>query len=235
MQFNGIGREHGPEAHQITHCMHDHSLDKKGMGGAGLQSGGAGVPEAAQPPAEGQLSLSAWLERTWGTGKRILRGIWNGSEAGTLGDAGTQTGSVQAGTAEEGAKLQVQKGMPEAASHTAQVAAASAAVTPANAIPSNPYFAPVESGRARETMWHKLKVRCRDVTGQLARHLPGKFFDAQARNSFQPKQEQRKEDLRKHSKYREDTLEIDCVLTDDSYLLDSYDRKGEYSKLSAKK
>ncbi len=81
-----------------------------------------------------------------------------------------------------------------------------------------------------------MKVRFKDITGQLAGHLPKKFSGfLQTRNSFQARQQKPKQDLRKHSKYREDKVEIDCVLTDDSYLLDSYDRKGEYSKLSTKK
>ena len=41
--------------------------------------------------------------------------------------------------------------------------------------------------------------------------------------------------MRRRSKYRQDELEIDCVLTDESYLLDSYDRKGEYSQLTTSK
>ena len=80
-----------------------------------------------------------------------------------------------------------------------------------------------------------MRVRLKGTAGQLAGHLPGNFFNAQTNNSFQAGKERSREDLRKHSKFRKDELEIDCILTDDSYLLDSYDRKGEYSKLSTKK
>ena len=110
-------------------------------------------------------------------------------------------------------------------------------MAPPQGMQENPYFSAVENiGGRQETLWRKMKVRFKDITGQLAGHLPKKFSGfLQTRNSFQARQQKPKQDLRKHSKYREDKVEIDCVLTDDSYLLDSYDRKGEYSKLSTKK
>lgn len=93
---------------------------------------------------------------------------------------------------------------------------------------ANPYFSAIEnSGRTKQNFWEKVRIRFHSVAGQLTR----RFSD---RNTFQTKQEKPKEDLRKHSRYREDDLEIDCILTDDSYLMDSYDRKGEYSTLSTK-
>jgi hypothetical protein len=72
------------------------------------------------------------------------------------------------------------------------------------------------------------------VASQLADHLPGRFFGFQTRSSFQSGSRP-KGDLRRKSRYRKDEVEIDCILTDDSYLMDSYDRKGEYSKLTTKK
>ena len=72
----------------------------------------------------------------------------------------------------------------------------------------------------------------KDVAGRLSGRLPGRFAGFWAKETFQTKQEQPKEDLRKRSKYRQNELEIDCVLTDDSYLQDSYNSKGEYSKLA---
>ena len=234
MQFNGIGREHDAQMHHVTTCMHDHSHFKNEVGGAGLKHGVFEAAPSEQAVPEGQFSLSSWLERTFGSGKRILRGFWNGSDTASTedGENGAATAGILTGSQgeEKGQDRAGHSAMTSPALHNAQIAAASLTV------PDNPYFSPVEnSGRARETLWQKLKVRCRNVTGQMARHLPGKFFNTQTRGSFQSRQEPPKEDLRRHSKYREDTLEIDCVLTDDSYLLDSYDRKGAYSRLSAKK
>ena len=239
MQFNGIGGEHDAQLHHVTSCVHDHAHYKTEAGpSAGLRPGNAAAPQEAQTAGE-SFSLSSWLERTFGRGGRFLKGIWNGGDTGVQGAEGNHAGmQVLTGIIEDdaGEGRSQQAGAAGTSLNTAQIAAASVNVTPAHTLPASPYFAPVEdSGRARETLWHKLKTRCRDVTGQLTRHLPGKFFSARNQSSFQPGQEKRREDLRKHSKYREDTLEIDCVLTDDSYLLDSYDRKGEYSRLSAKK
>lgn len=102
----------------------------------------------------------------------------------------------------------------------------------------NPYFQTVQNSNSAVPVTPFLRVRekVRGVAGQLAGKLPGHLFRFQTKNSFQARSEQKpEEDLRKRSKYRKDELEIDCILTDESYLLDSYDRKGEYSQLSAKK
>ena len=245
MHFDGIGRDHGREVHHVTNCMHDHAHYRKEESGASSASSGAAsqaVPEAPPQP-EGQFSLSAWLEKTLGNGKRLLKSIWGSSEA--VGD-GTRTDGAQAlMEGREGSAADVagagpaggESHVPDPAGilHPGQVAAASTAVAPPGRVEENPYFAPVnEAGGQEKGIWQKIKVKFKDVTGQLTGHLPGNFFNTHNKDSFQAKQEKPKEDLRKHSKFRGDKLEIDCILTDDSYLLDSYDRKGEYSRLSAK-
>ncbi len=253
MQLGGIGgdRGHTSDVHHVTECMHEHAHFKRDMGSAG----GAASRAAVQTPQtegrqEGQLSVSAWAERLLGKGKSLLKGIWGANEAAALGEAGDKSGESQVlaqireeGTAEGiGASVAgYSGGQPDArqnmAVHTPQVAAAATAVPSPQAVQDNPYFAAVENiGGRQETLWRKVKVRFKDIAGQLAGHLPRKFTGfLQTKNSFQAQQEKPKQDLRKRSKYRRDEVEIDCVLTDDSYLLDSYDRKGEYSKLSTKK
>lgn len=249
MQFNGIGKEHDAQMHHVTNCMHDHSHYHQETGGARMASGSmnAQAMQAQEQQAEGQFSLSAWLDRTLGNGRRLLRYIWGTNEAPGTGEPGDKTGAAQvmAQISESSAAdnvggisaagLNLQQPDTSRTMHTPQIAAASAAVQPRNE-QGNPYFAAVQDiGSQQETLWQKVKVKFKDITGQLAGHLPGKFFNAQTKGSFQAKQEQPKEDLRRRSKYHKDELEIDCVLMDDSYLLDSYDRKGEYSRLSTKK
>ena len=120
------------------------------------------------------------------------------------------------------------KSLPGSEQVMAQEAMAGATVRQQN-LYDNPYFSAVEdAGKEKQSIWDKMRVRFQSVAGQLTKQFSG-------RNAFQTKQQKPKEDLRRHSRYREDDLEIDCILTDDSYLLDSYDRKGKYSKLSAKK
>ncbi len=75
-----------------------------------------------------------------------------------------------------------------------------------------------------------MRARFAPVADFLAKRFP-----FAGKNPFQAKHGRPKEDLRKRSHYRGDDLDIDCVLTDDSYLLDSYDRKGSYSQLSTRK
>ena len=232
MQFNGIGKGHDAEMHHVTTCIHDHTHSKKdaAMGASGMKSPAV---ETVPQQEEGQLSLSAWMERLLGNGKRFLWGSWNGSRAvqkDTAQEAGDSRGDIglQQAAPDRG-------GNPAAVS-ASQAAAASQAAPMPGIVENNPYFSAVSDSEPREKdIWQKMRVRFRDVKGQLTGHLPGKFFHAQTKNSFQPRKEQPREDLRKRSRFHGDELEIDCILTEDSYLLDSYDRKGAYSKLSAKK
>jgi len=248
MQIGGVGGNHSADLHQVTNCLHDHAQSHKTGGAAG--SSGA-VMNAQLPQAEvqqdAQFSLSAWLEKTLGNGKRMLRSFWGSSEANVSGESGGKSdhqqimAQIHDDSTENpvGANMTGQEGRQSGMSqtlHTPQIAAAATAVTEPQTLQNNPYFAAVEEiGKEEETIWQKMRVKFRDITGQLSGHLPGKFLNFQTKSSFQEKEEQKKEDLRKRSKFRKDEVEIDCVLTDDSYLLDSYDRKGGYSRLSTKK
>ncbi|HBA48883.1 MAG TPA: hypothetical protein DCZ91_14025 [Lachnospiraceae bacterium] len=242
-EFNGIGSGHDSDVHHVTNCMHDHAHYRKqeGVTGAGASGMEAQAMEMMQKQ-EGELSLSAWLDRMLGKGKRFFHGIWNGSRNGVAGSDGeadaaqvmAQVGDVstaaQSGVSPTGRNTHQTDTAPTA--HISQITAASSAVTLPKEVQENPYFSAInDAGGQNGTLLQKMKVKFKDITG----HLPGNFFSARNRDSFRAKQEKPKEDLRKHSRFHGDDLEIDCILTDDSYLLDSYDRKGEYSKLSAKK
>lgn len=225
MQFNGIGEGHGAEMHQVTNCMHDHSHYRKPEPLASASSA-AEQPqtlESVRQELTGQFSLSAWLAQTLKGGGKFLRGFWDGGGSEVSGDGG--------GRADKPSVMARQD-----ADRTPQAAEASMASLACGAVGKNPYFSALgETGSRRESLWQKARVRFKDAAGYLAGHLPGNFFNAKPRNSFQAGQQRPREDPRKRSRFHGDQLEIDCFLTDDSYLLDSYDRKGEYSKLSAKK
>ncbi|MCM1043954.1 MAG: hypothetical protein NC417_00445 [Candidatus Gastranaerophilales bacterium] len=119
----------------------------------------------------------------------------------------------------------------ETAHSTQTVAVAEVMPTQQTVAAENPYFQPVADVESkRPSLVQKVRERAQKAAEFLA-----KRFSSSRENSFQTKRERPKEDLRKRSHYRGDKLEIDCVLTDDSYLLDSYDRNGQYSQLSAKK
>lgn len=228
--IGGVEGGHDSDRHHVTGCMHGHTHYHQ----ADMKSGGANMGsqmaqlQMQKQQQEAQLSLSDWLQRTFDRGKGILRGIWGTNQTNADGAAGDKTGSAQmmAQVGDSGAEA----GRGAAGSHRAAEHSA--------AMQGNPYFTEMPEKNAAAYMTPFQKVRAKVVAGaeKLAGRLPGKSFRFQTKNSFQAKSEQRsKEDLRKRSKYRKDELEIDCILTDESYLMDSYDRKGEYRQLTTKK
>lgn len=224
MQLGGIGGSHGGEIHQVTNCIHNHEHKREpGGAAASSQAMSSQAFQMQQQQQDAQMSLSAWLQKMLGNGKSFLKGVWGLNEV--------ENASAQTGDRTGQAQLMAQP--DERAGQVSRSAAARNA-----AMQENPYFltmAPGESER-RMTPLQRVRARVKSVTGQLAGKLPGHFFRFQAKNSFQARPDNKpKEDLRKRSKYRKDELEIDCILTDESYLMDSYDRKGEYSRLTTKK
>ena len=253
MQLGGVGG-HSADAHHVTNCIHPHVEHRQETGGAAAMQANAAALQALQKGQEqqtAQFSLQDFLRKALGGGRRFLGKLWGSSDAGISGQSGkegqSQMLSMVLGS-EEAAKdshtghvTGDQLSQPDITHgvHAARVTAAASAVIQPASRQSNPYFSAVQDvGRQQETLWEKVRVRLKSAAGRLAGHLPGRFFSkfsAQTKSSFQAGQEKPREDLRKKSKYRKDELEIDCVLTDESYLLDSYDRKGEYSKLTTEK
>ena len=224
MQVGGIGNEHNSSMHHITNCVHDHGTTHKKTGAAAA----LGAPQADlvttnEPQNDTGFSLSAWLADPLGNAKKLLGRIWHGGD-GNSGVSGNVSGDTGG---QEGIKSAFNPGVL----HGPQVAAAAVAGTPRDFVRDNPYFSAVEdTGRQSEAFWRKIKVKFQGVMGHLT-----KRFSFSGGDSFQARQEQSKEDLRKKSHYKGEDLEMDCVLTDESYLMDSYNRKGEYRQLSTKK
>ncbi len=253
MQFNGIGSGHNPNTHYVTECIHDNSHYRKEGEFPGSASSMANSTRAMQAEQqEGQFSLSAWLEKALGNGKKLLRAAWGGNETVTSGEAGDKSGEAQVlaqireDSAAEGISANVagqDSHQPDTSGtlHTPQIAAAASAVRQPQNVEDNVGLSDIENaGSQQAALWQKIKVKFKDAAGQLSGYLtkrfaPGKFADFQAKNSFQAKQEKQKEDLRKTGKFRRDVVEIDHAQIEDNYLLDSYDKRGEYSKLSANK
>ena len=223
MQLNGIGSGHSSEMHNITRCMHDHGDEQRG-GVKVPSTPGAAAKFAMRTHQEQntQPTLSDLLQQLFTDGKERLLGIWRGSEI----SAGEQTG---------GSAKTVSAGIQAENKNDASVINASRN----NAlIHQNPYFSAVTPQRQQAgalPVLRKIKLKAKAVAGQLTKHLPGRFSRFQDQGSFHTKKESSREDMRRRSKYRQDELEIDCVLTDESYLLDSYYRKGEYSQLTTSK
>lgn len=233
MQINGVGSggAHNHNMHHVTDCRQEKNVSKK------VQTGAASSSHNAMPQSTGQsaqqssgFSLSSWWKKLLAVGQKLYIGVWGEAPAGKNADAIKEEGQqnepqvmASLGEDEDG---QTDVGTLLNTTNAAEMTGA--AVTKPD-LHNNPYFSAIEdTGKQKQTTWEKVRVRFHSLMGQLSGRFSG-------RNSFETNQQKPKEDLRKHSRYRQDNLEIDCILTDDSYLLDSYDRKGEYSKLSPKK
>lgn len=228
MQLGRISDNHSADMHQVTKCLHDHGRSDSNVGkmGAAPVAPGTAAQQIMQTNKEQQtqLTLNDWIRRLLQSGKQRLLGFWNGSESPSSGDKSPKTSSGQT-------MAQPGIGSDKPVTNTSRIQTEAA-------VYNSPYFAAVPSSQpqnAAATLVQKIKLKCSSITGQLAKHLPGKFSKFQKKGSFHAKKDENREDLRRRSKYREDKLEIDCVLTDESYLLDSYDRKGEYTQLTTKK
>ncbi len=256
MQFHGIGggsEEHGAQMHQVTKCMHDHSHYK--MEDASKAAASAAKSQSMEMPQqqnEGQFSLSAWLDNYLSRGKSLLKGFWSGGGTQASEAAGSQSGQEQvpaqinesreaAAEADLAGKSQsiptagVQPPDPSQTVHVSRAAQAAApALQPKDQDASQ---AAVQAGEndGQEGMWRRIKVRFKDIAGQLTGHLKGNTSRFQAKRSFQPKQAITRQEPEKKVKSARDAVEIDKYHVEESYLLDSYDRKGGYSKLSTKK
>lgn len=219
MQLGGIGDNHSADMHQVTACLHDHGKQMEGK--LGMQNELRSAYRQTIQENQAQLSLADILQKLLQSGRQRLIGFWNGREADVAGDkvGKSDKSQVMAPISDMNVTKETDAASREAVLH------------------SNPYFAAVAEPPKPigVPLFQKLKLKCKNIAGELAQHLPGRFFHFQKKGSFQAKKEGSREDLRKRSKYRQDKVEIDCVLTDESYLLDSYDRKGEYSQLTTKK
>lgn len=246
MQFHGIGgEEHSSHTHQVTTCMHDHSHSKTGGGAKAASAARAQSQQAAQVQGEGHLSLSAWLDRYLSGGKKLLRNIWGSSEVSPAGETGTQSGQEQVlaqigdsrGT-EGGGTAATEQESRQADSaqalHGAGIERAASAVEPPRIQEVYGAGSAREEDGQEENFWRKIRVRFKDIAGHLTGHLKGNAFQAGTKSSL-PEKKVPVREVRKPTKTRKDAVEIDSYRVEESYLLDSYDRKGGYSKLSTKK
>lgn len=246
MQIGGIGSNHNSDMHQVTNCKHNHSVKKQDGNMSMTSSTQSQVQQSLQESLEMGMSFQTWVKNLLSGAKSLWGRIWGentggdapieNSSAVKTDESGTQTImtplSIQAEESVMSQGFDASKGNPAAQPDMRQisnVSQASAAVPPLSTYTNNPYFSAIEdTGRQQETLWQKVRIKFQNVAGYLTKH-----FSFSNRNTFQAKQEKPQEDLSRRSRYRRDDIEIDCVLTDESYLMDSYNKKGEYSTLSA--
>ena len=222
MQIGGVGSGHDTYSHQVTGCIHEHG-ENKDVGNAGAKLGSVQTAEEVLQE-NSSVNFMSWVQNISSKGKQLLQKIWGESkEANDAITSQNGSGNHIAGqeTLVTGNSVGVKTTMNRAAVETAA---------------THTYFRPVE---AKDTMpanpFQKVRYQVQKVARKLMDRLPGRFMGSHTGDFLQTKQEQTKEDLRKRSQYKQDDQEIECILTDESYLTDSYNRKGEYSHLTTDK
>lgn len=222
MQVGGVGSGHDTYSHQVTGCIHEHG-ENKDVGGAGTKLGSVQTAEEVLQE-NSSVNFMSWVQNISSKGKQLLQKIWGESkEANDAITSQNGSGNHIAGqeTLVTGNSVGVKTTMNRAAVETAA---------------THTYFRPVE---AKDTMpanpFQKVRYQVQKVARKLMDRLPGRFLGSHTGDFLQTKQQQTKEDLRKRSQYKQDDQEIECILTDESYLTDSYNRKGEYSHLTTDK
>ena len=249
MQIGGIGSgnpDYGRQgiSHQITDCIHDHGTAGTKTGAVGMSapavsfSSAVQATEAKQPAAQETVTLWGRVRDVLGNGRQLLGRIW-GQNASGEASAAQEAGELLQETLREDAVDAVRENALEVLSedrehHESRVAAAASAVqAPQGMVASNPYFTVTsDTGKVKEPLLVRIRIRFRDITGYLSRYAGGRLAGRFSKGSnLTGGRNKPRQDLRKQSRYREKGVEMDCVLTDDSHLMDSYDSTGKYSRL----
>lgn len=222
MQVGGVGSGHDTYSHQVTGCIHEHG-ENKDVGGAGTKLGSVQTAEEVLQE-NSSVNFMSWVQNISSKGKQLLQKIWGESkEANDAITSQNGNGNHIAGqeTLVTGNSVGVKTTMNRAAVETAATHTYFRPVEAKDAMPANPF--------------QKVRYQVQKVARKLMDRLPGRFLGSHTGDFLQTKQEQTKEDLRKRSQYKQDDQEIECILMDESYLTDSYNRKGEYSHLTTDK
>lgn len=225
MQIGGVGSGHDTYSHQVTGCIHEHA-ENKDVGAAGAKLGSAQAAQTATEVLQENTSvnLMSWVQNIGSKGKQLLQKIWgDNTEDSDAITSQNGRGNHIAGqeTLVTGNSVGVKTTLNRAAVETAATHTYFRPVETKDAMPANPF--------------QKVRYQVQKVARKLMDRLPGRFLGSHTGDFLQTKQEHTKEDLRKRSQYKEDDQEIECILTDESCLTDSYNRKGEYSHLTTDK
>ena len=227
MQIGNLGG-HG-DLHQITECMHGHEhmkikADMNGAAGAAAQSAAQSV---SNTETISMSNINTWLTNLLNKSRNMFGRIWGDSGISSDNAAGTIAAERNASAAQQGASDSARS------TYAAQSAVSvhqNIDMTAAGKA-GTPWFIPVEhQGTVRTAhpggIRERVKMRFSSVSGFVAKHLPtgsGTFSGM--------KKHKKEENLTRKSHYKDEKSEIECILTDDSYLLDSYDKNGEYKQI----
>lgn len=196
------------EQHKVMDCIHEGQPQKSG--GAGSPAERSGLDISLKETEAPQWNLFHWMGNLVSKGKNGLRDFW-GSEDAVNTERPSMTGTDGAVT--DGERL---------AEHTAK------------------YFVPAMAEPQKQPGWfqnmrEKTRIKFEEIRNALSKQFKNsQTLSAETKRDGRNLKKEEKNRSRE-SLYREDELEIACVITDDSYLLDSYNKKGTYSKLGIHK
>lgn len=236
MQIGGLGGSHSTSDHHVTNCIHDHHDVQKDTGMFQMKASAAAEASAAKSELQqdAQFSLSAWLKNTLGNGKGLLLNFWEGGQAVT----GSTEGSSAAINGAEGNQAAAAQTLAQA-NNSGITPAAAEAVPPAmrEAIDNNTSYHSAGAGKRKQkrALWQRARTYFQNMSGRSDRKRSQGFFGVQTKKSSGQVKQLREKEQRRHDRYRRDTVEISAARTEDNFLMDSYDRKGEYSRLTTKK
>lgn len=225
MRIDGVGSNmiQSSDTHHATDCVHQHPAEKPVNGGMQRRPVGMENMEKKEAAAEESEQQnvgggSGWVARLLSGGKGLLGWIWTGSKDGLA------SAHKDSDISEIASREAAEKGLIAGTNSQAFQERSSKKQAEVN-----PYFVAVEDRKGAVPLWKRFKLKVQETTGQFAKRF-GKNTNFQTGTGRDNRRS--KEDLRRHSKYRQGQEEIECIITDDSYLLDSYDRSGKYSKLA---
>lgn len=215
----GSGNVHTADSHQVTNCVHVHKeqTEKTGRMDALLSSAQNQKQQTVASELETMdgFSLVDGIKRLLSRGRHWFGRIWNGAGEELQDGASADRVSEDAGMLkpEEARDMALREDMAGRQEASSVV---------------NPHFVPIVQTKGADSLWQRFALKVHTATGYLAKKF-GRETSMQTGVKKDPKQSQ--EQMRRHSRYRDGQEEIDCVITDDSYLMDSYDKTGKYVKL----
>ena len=220
--LNGIGngmhnQVMDSHVHHVTECIHEDRVDHKKEVAAGLRDSVTLTNEQPAQTQESQQNMFQWMSQMLGQGLSGIKNFFSTGDGGVVDTASQNADPQDMQIAQDSVMVQLMPDEKAIADSTAKYF-----VPTKEEIPPNNWFANLKS-RAR--------IKFGEIRNSLAKYLKQdqSLHMGAGRNSTS--QNKQKEDKSRLSVYKKDELEIDCIITDDSYLLDSYNKKGDYSKL----
>lgn len=227
---NSLNQQQTGHVHHVTECVHARTPEKpEGGMKTGSQTAAASQQQTAGITESSQTGLLSRLMEQIKSGVRSL-GLWLSTDTGRSAD-------VSEASAEDSD--------PTAAAGMTQLGNIAAAAQPGNIVGEKTagvaqlekaagYFVPLQQEKVQGSLVtntrERIRIRFASIRNSLAKYLKQEQkLQTKTGGNKEPGKE--KQDRSRHSIYRQEDLELECVITDDSYLLDSYDRKGDYSRL----